>query len=297
MSTATSSIPNARPLLPQWWLRSWRWLLLVASLAALFPHVVEGLVLQWSRDGNYSHGFVVPLISGFILWQMRRELREVRLRPSFWGLGIILGSIGVLFLGSLGAELFLARMGFWGTLCGLVVYVAGWQFARRIWFPLFFLLFMIPLPAVIYYQIVFPLQLLASRLATSLLELLNFFPVLREGNVLILPHTTMEVVEACSGIRSLFSLLAVTTAYVYFAEKSSWLRVFLVAMIVPLAIVSNALRVVVAALLTNRYGDGMSEGFVHELLGWLIFLAAMGMMLLLHRLLIAGRRIIRRRTA
>lgn len=140
---------------------------------------------------------------------------------------VVLFSIGLLFLGSLGAELFLARISILGTICGLIVYFSGGALLRAMAFPLVFLLFAIPIPALIYNEIVFPLQFIASKFATSTLDMLNLFPVMREGNILILPHMSLEVVEACSGIRSLMSLLALAAGYGYLVERSTFVRWFL----------------------------------------------------------------------
>src|SRR5262249_9749287 len=155
-----------------------------------------------------SHGFFVPLFSSYLIWRRRDALAQMPARSSWWGMICVLGSLGLLFLGSLGAELFLTRVGLVGTIVGLVWFFFGAAMVRALAFPLAFLLLMIPLPAIIYNEIVFPLQLLASRFATGCLQQVHAFPVLREGNLLILPNHTLEVVEACSGIRSLMSLTA-----------------------------------------------------------------------------------------
>jgi exosortase len=186
----------------------WPVVLLALVTLALFAPILGRLTRQWYDDPNYSHGFFVPVFSSYLIWNKRAQIAAIRSLPSVWGAILVLASLAVLYLGCLGSELFLQRVSLVGVLAGLIVYFTGW---RRLWavaFPIIFLLFMIPLPAVIYNQIVFPLQLLASRFATSCLETLNLFPVLREGNLLILDRYTLEVVDACSGIRSLTSLVA-----------------------------------------------------------------------------------------
>ena len=175
----------------------WQGLLLVAVLGVLYASVLKLLVYQWYSDADYSHGFLVPLLSAYLIWQRRDKLRQVPRHPSWWGMVIVGFSLGLLFLGSLGAELSLARLSILGTLCGLIVYFTGSAMLRAVAFPMAFLLFAIPIPVVIYNEIVFPLQFIASKFATRVLELLNLFPIMREGNVLILPHMRMVVVEAC----------------------------------------------------------------------------------------------------
>ncbi len=260
----------------------WQGLLLVGVLLVLYAPVLRLLVWQWYNDADYSHGFLVPLLSAFLIWQRRDKLRLIPLRPSPWGMVIVLFSLGFLFVGSLGAELSLARLSLLGVICGLIVYFAGSAMLRAMTFPLAFLLFAIPIPVVIYNSIVFPLQFVASRFATKVLETLNLFPVLREGNVLVLPHMTLEVVEACSGIRSLMSLLALAAGYGYLVERSIWVRWFLVLAMVPLAIVSNGTRVMITAVMAHYLGREAAQGFMHEFSGWVIFVVATILFLLLH---------------
>jgi exosortase A len=260
----------------------WEGLLLVAVLILLYASVLKLLVYQWYNDPDYSHGFLVPVLSAFLIWQRRDKLRLVPREPSPWGMVIVAGSLGLLFLGSLGAELSLARLSMLGTICGLIVYFAGSKFLRAMAFPLAFLLFAIPIPTVVYNSIVFPLQFIASRFAVRFLEIINLFPVMREGNVLVLPHMHLEVVEACSGIRSLMSLLALAAGYGYLVERSIPVRVFLIVAMVPLAIISNGTRVMITALMANYLGPKAAEGFMHEFSGWVIFVVATILFLLLH---------------
>ena len=268
----------------------WQGALLVAVLLALYAPVLVRLVRQWWADPDYSHGFLVPLLSAYLIWQRRDKLAEVARKPSNWGLLVVLGSLGLLFLGSLGAELFLTRISIIGTICGLIAYFSGWKLLRATAFPLAFLLFAVPIPVIIYNEIVFPLQFLASRFATSCLETLNLFPIMREGNVLIMPGMRLEVVEACSGIRSLMSLLALAAGYGYLVEKSIAVRWFLFLAMVPLAIVSNGTRVMITALMTNYIGPKAAEGFMHEFSGWVIFVVATALFLGLHSLTIIVRK-------
>lgn len=257
----------------------------MAVLGVLYASVLKLLVYQWYNDADYSHGFLVPLLSAYLIWQRRDKLRQVPRHSSWWGMVIVAFSLGLLFLGSLGAELSLARLSMLGTLCGLIVYFAGGAMLRAMAFPIAFLLFAIPIPVVVYNEIVFPLQFIASKFATRVLEILNLFPVMREGNVLILPHMSLEVVEACSGIRSLMSLLALAAGYGYLVEKSVAVRWFLIVAMIPLAIISNGTRVMITAIMANYIGPKAAEGFMHEFSGWVIFVVATIMFLALHSLI------------
>lgn len=268
----------------------WPGFLLTAVLVALYAPVLSRLVLQWYNDPDYSHGFIVPLLSAYLIWQRRKKLAQVAHRPSYTGLLVVLASLGLLVLGSLGAELFLTRISLIGTICGLIVYFGGWMLLRAMAFPMAFLLFAVPLPTLIYNEIVFPLQFIASRFATSVLEFLNIFPIMREGNVLIIPGMRLEVVEACSGIRSLMSLLALAAGYGYLAERSLPVRWFMFLSMVPLAIVSNGTRVMITALMTHYIGPQAAEGFMHEFSGWVIFVVATALFLALHTLTVVVRK-------
>ncbi len=263
----------------------WQGLLLVGVLGLLYAPVIKLLVWQWYNDADYGHGFLVPILSAYLIWARRDTLRLIPRKPSAWGMVVVLGSLGFLFLGSLGAENSLSRISILFTICGLIVYFAGWAKLRAMTFPLAFLIFAIPFPAVVYNEIVFPLQFLASKFATRVLEMLNLFPVMREGNILVLPQMKLEVVEACSGIRSLMSLLALAAGYGYVVERSVAVRWLLIVAMVPLAIISNGTRVMITAIMANYIGAKAAQGFMHEFSGWVIFVVATIMFLLLHSLI------------
>jgi len=250
----------------------------------MYGSVLKALVLQWWNDPDYGHGFFVPLFSGYILWQQRERWLSARTKPSNFGFVVMLGAVCLLFLGSLGAELFTSRFSLLLLLAGMILFLSGWDLLRAVSFPLGFLVLMIPIPVIIYNKITFPLQLLASRVASSFLEFIGV-PVLRDGNVLILSNYSLEVVEACSGIRSLMSLVALAVAYGYLAEPRRWVRFVLVLLMVPIAIVTNAIRITGAGVLAHRFGPAAAEGFLHEFSGWVIFLAALLLMFLSHGIL------------
>ena len=253
-------------------IRFWKPLLLAIVVVILYGSVLDGLIREWYFDPNYSHGFLVPIFVCYLVWRKREALFSLGPHPSLSGLFVVLGSLGVLFVGQIGAELFLMRISLVGTIIGLLLYFWGRALLRVLAFPLCFLLLMIPLPGLVHNQIVFPVQLLASRLATAWLEVLRLVPVLREGNILILPNCAIQVVEACSGIRSLISQLALSLGYGYLAERNLVIRALLVLAMIPVAILSNCVRVVGTALLAYYRGPQMAEGFFHLFSGWVIFL-------------------------
>lgn len=261
---------------------------LLGSLAALslilYAHVLVSMVQQWSNDPNYGHGFLVPAFAAYILLRAWNRIGEVPVKGSNWGLPVMLSALGLLVLGTLASEHFTARVSMLFLLVGTIIFVAGWQMLRAVVFPVSYLIFMIPLPAIIFYQLTFPMQLLASRLGAHGLLAVGV-PTIREGNLLILPNCTLEVVEACSGVRSLISLLAAVVGYAYLCEPRLWKQIALVAAAVPMVIVSNGCRLVAAGTLSYLYGPAVNSGVVHTALGLVCFAFAFLAILLLHRLL------------
>ena len=275
-----------------------RGLVIVCCVLLAYAPVLVHLVQQWWNEPDYSHGFLVPLFSAYVLWQHRREIRHVAPRPSWTGMLVLCLSLGVLVLGTLAAELFLQRISLLGVLAGLIVWFWGRPMLRAVAFPLLFLLLMIPFPGVIYYQIVFPLQILASRMATWFLHQINLFPVMREGNVIVLSSTRLEVAEACSGVRSLLSLLSIAVMYSYLAEKNNYIRWILCLLVLPIAVAGNAGRVVFAAISAELGGASAAEGWSHLLSGLFLFFISTLLLLLCHAILqFLARRIGSRREA
>ena len=198
---------------------------------------------------------------------------------------MLLGSLLVLLGGILGSELFLTRISIVGTVVGTLLFTAGWLRLRVVPFPVAFLLLMIPLPAIIFNQIAFPLQLLASQAGEATLRAVEI-PVLREGNVLVLANTSLEVAEASSGIRSLVSLLTLGIVFGYFTDQRAWVRILIAASTVPVAVISNGARVAGTGIAAHRFGPAAAEGFFHEFSGWAVFLVAFLLMLALQRLIV-----------
>ena len=251
---------------------------LTVLLGALYGAILVRMGVQWYDDPDYSHGFLIPFMSGYFVWERREKLRALSPVPSVWGIGLLGLGLLMLVIGSLGAELYLQRSSLIVVLAGLVLLLRGRESLRVLAFPIAFLFFMIPLPAIVVNTVAFPLQLFAAQTATFCLY--NFgIPVLREGNVILLAGTTLEVAEACSGIRSLQALLALGTVYGYFSQRVMWKRWMLVLLSIPIAIVANAFRVTGTGVLANYWGVEAAEGFYHTFQGWLIFVIAFVLLL------------------
>lgn len=274
-SLRASAAPVARP-------SAWKAGVVAALLLWLYLSTIVHLAGQWWTDPNFSHGFFVPLFSAFVIWQERTRLSALKPQPSWWGLVGLAFGLCVLIVGQMGAELFLSRLSLLIVLAGLTVLFLGWNFFRAILFPWAFLLLMIPIPAIVFNQITFPLQLLASKIASTTLPWMGV-PVLREGNVIVLPAMALEVAEACSGIRSLMSLATLAVIYGYLMERRVGVRVLLAVASVPIAVAANSLRIVGTGLLVQYWDPEKAEGFFHEFSGWLIFVVSLVMLYLLHR--------------
>jgi exosortase len=253
-------------------------LVIAGLLSLIYYEILFHLGVQWYADSDYSHGFLVPFVAGYLVWERRMNLLAQPVVPSVWGIGVLGFGLMMLFIGSIGAELYAQRTSLIVVLAGLVLLVLGREFLRILMFPIVFLLFMVPLPAIIVNAVSFPLQLFAAKTATFCL--FNFgIPVLREGNVILLASTTLEVAEACSGIRSLQALLALGTVYAYFTQTVMWKRWALVLLSIPIAIVANAFRVSGTGVLAHYWGADAAQGFYHTFSGWVIFVVAFALLL------------------
>lgn len=264
-------------------------------LIACYLPVLRALVHQWNNDPDMGHGFFVPLIAGYIMWQQREELAAITPQPNWWGLLVVAWGGVQLVIGTLGAELFTARISLVITLIGVVWTLGGTAILKKLAFPLFMLFFMVPIPAVIYSAVTFKLQILASQLADGALTVLSI-PVLREGNVLELPNQKLSVVDACSGIRSLLSLTFLSLVYGYFFERKTWVRVVLFFSTIPIAIIANASRVTITGIITQVKPE-LAEGFFHEAEGWVIFMVALLILIVWHQILVRSMKFVAARRA
>jgi exosortase len=252
-----------------------------ALLVVCFLPVLYLLGRQWAGDEDMGHGFFVPVIAFYIVWRRREELLQMRPQTNYWGLVLIGWGAVQLMLGTLGAELFLARTAFLISLTGVILFLCGWEILKAVSFPLLLLLFMIPIPAIIYSRITLPLQLFASSVAEHILGWIGI-PVLRDGNILELASQKLSVVEACSGIRSLLSLSFLSLIYAYFFDGRVWMRWALLVATVPIAIAANAMRVTLTGILSEVRTD-LAQGFFHTLEGWVLFLIALALLVMVHQ--------------
>lgn len=271
--TAPARLPAAR--LP-WFAIAW----FLGLLIILFFPVLKVMVKEWATDEDMGHAFLVPLVSGFIIWQDRARIMAQPLKPCWPALLLVVWAFCQMVLGFMGADFFVARTAFLIGIAGVIWTTAGTAVLRALAFPLFLLVFMIRIPQFVYQQITFPLQLLASGVAEFVLQGIGI-PVLRNGNVLELPNRQLQVVEACSGIRSLLSLTFLTLAYGHFFESRRWTKLVLVVATVPIAIAANSTRVILTGVL-SEYKPEWADGVYHALEGWVIFMLALLALVALH---------------
>lgn len=285
--------------IPQYLLKP---LAISAALAFVYATTLAKLGNDWWVDPNYSHGLLVPAIIAYILWAERKQLQRAPARPSLvWGGAMIVGALIALWLGLAGAELFVQRMSLVLMLAGIVVYFWGFRLLRFVLVPLGLLALAIPIPAIIFNKVAFPLQLFASQCAVAAMRLFDI-PVLRQGNVIeLMPLNSnvtkkLEVVEACSGIRSLMTLVTLAVVFAYFTYPKNdgtggtnggrksllrtlksygfWRSMIIVLSAVPIAIITNAMRVSGTGVLSHYYGTGVADGFFHSFSGWIIYIVA-----------------------
>ncbi|HEV2881268.1 MAG TPA: exosortase [Pyrinomonadaceae bacterium] len=275
----------------------WKPMALAAAIMFVYATVLVKLGGQWWVDENYSHGLLIPFIIGYILWSERARLEGATKRPSLlWGGALVVGALLMLWAGTAGAELFMQRTSLVVMLAGVTIYLWGWHILRLALVPLLLLALAIPIPAIIFNQIAFPLQLFASRCAVWAMRAFDI-PVLRQGNIIeLMPLNSsvtkkLEVVEACSGIRSLMTLLTLAVVFAYFTHPrgkgqqggglgaslkryGTWRSAILVLSAVPIAIITNAGRVSGTGVLARYYGTEVADGFFHEFSGWVVYIAA-----------------------
>jgi exosortase A len=255
------------------------------AVVLVFWQVFVRLVDAWIVDGNYSHGFLIIPIALYLVWERRARLAAAVPQPSWMGLAVFAGGILILLAGLWGSELFLSRVALIPVIAGIVWFVLGWNHLKVLAFPIGFLVLMIPIPSIIFNQIAFPLQMFASRVGEWAIRAVGI-PVLREGNVLYLAHTTLEVAEACSGIRSLVSLITLGVVYGYFMDPRTWVRVLIVVSAVPVAILANGARVAGTGMAAQWIGKEAAQGFFHEFSGWIVFLFAFVMILTIQQFIV-----------
>ena len=288
----------------------WKPVPLALALAFLYANVLAKLGRDWWTDENYSHGLLVPFVIALIVWLEAENFQNIDKTPRFGlGAGAIAVALLMLLGGTLGAELFTQRVSLVVMLAGVVVYFFGTRILLPLVVPFALLLLSIPVPQIIFNKLAFPLQIYASQIAVWGIRLFDI-PTVRKGNVFeILPRgatqvVALEVVEACSGIRSLMTLMTLALILAYFTRARRefsargwlgtlrdfdfWRALILMLSAIPIAVLTNAARVTATGVLTYYYGRQATEGSLHDALGWLVYIVALGLLILLNLVLQCG---------
>ncbi len=259
------------------------------SFFTLYYDLIGKLINDWFNDPNYSHGFIIPFIALYMAWLRREKILSTNCATSNLGLAVLIISLLIYVIGTLGSELFTMRLSMIFVMWSLVLFFGGINQAKLLTLPILYLIFMIPTPAIVWNKISFPLKLFVSKLATALIAFIGI-PVLRAGNIINLSTVSLQVVDACSGMRSLISLLSIGAAFAIindFCLTKKWI-IFLSA--IPFAIFFNVLRLFLTALLAEYYDPGFAKGFLHEVSGMMVFGMAIACMFFLTCLLKLGSR-------
>ncbi len=257
--------------------------LAMAFLVLYYP-VLQGLYLDWQTNQDYSHGCFIPFISLFMLYYSYRHWWQLKPSPCNTGVVVLLLGLGMSVLGKVGTEFFLQRLSIIVVLAGICLFLLGWAYLKNFAFPLGYLFFMIPLPAIIWNKIAFPLQLFGSALTERVVRMMGI-PVFREGNVLHLVETRLEVVAACSGLRSLMTMFALAALLVFISALPPWKKWILFFSAAPVAILANIVRLSGTAFLASKYGSEVAHGFLHDFSGVVIFVLGFSLLFAINGLL------------
>ncbi|MDX9715155.1 MAG: exosortase/archaeosortase family protein [Dissulfurispiraceae bacterium] len=261
------------------------WFILLALLAgAAYYNIVPSMIAQWYNDENYSHGFLVPLIAGYFFWQRRKEVMELKAEPSRLGVYALIFWAVMYILGNYASEYFTMRSSLIVLLVAVVLLFFGSGILKKLALPIGYLFLMVPIPYIIYDSFAFPLKLFVTKISVLSLKLMGII-VLREGNIIMFPNIVLEVADACSGMRSIMSLLALSVAVAFMGNFSNIKRWILILSAIPIAIATNAGRVIATGILSQFWGASAAEGFFHEFAGMAVFGVAMVMLIGLAALL------------
>jgi exosortase D (VPLPA-CTERM-specific) len=259
------------------------WILLGLAGAAALLTFRDGAAYMWQvwqANEEYSHVYLIPFVSAFMVWQRRQELAQIEFQGSWTGVLVVLLGIATGVLGNLAAVYTLQQVGLVVAIWGLVLALTGWRVVRLLWMPLLLLILVIPLPRFVQVNLSANMQLWSSALGVWFIRLMGI-SVYLEGNVIDLGVYKLQVVEACDGLRYLFPLLTLGLIMAYFYQGALWKRVVIVLSSIPITLVMNSFRIAMIGWLVENWGVRMAEGFVHDFQGWAVFMASLALMVVL----------------
>lgn len=252
---------------------------------AMYWSVGKSLYVNWTlADSYYSHGFLIPPISLFLVWRERKALAAAPPRGSLWGIPVLVGAcLFLLAADFLGFTVF-AQLALLPTVAGLVLVILGWGHLRILWFAIFFLIFMIPIPPSLTQSIVLDVKLLATEASVQLARLVGL-PLVRDGSYVYWSNDRLLVGEVCGGLRSLIALLSFGTLMSYISKTKLWAKYVILALAAPIAVVSNIARIFTLCVIGYTWGSPVATGKVHDVSGILIFAVAFLLLFLLEGIL------------
>ncbi|MEM7540200.1 MAG: VPLPA-CTERM-specific exosortase XrtD [Pseudomonadota bacterium] len=277
MSTVSEHPQSAGPQLT---VTQVQWLVMAVAAAViywLFRDGIDLMVAWWGDKEEYSHGYMIPLISGYLIWQRSDELRGISFNGSWLGVLIAILGLCLLVLGELSTIYTIIQYAFLVTLYGVALAFLGWRAFKVVAMPLFILFFMVPLPNFIYNNLSAELQLISSQLGVLVIRAFDI-SVFLQGNVIDLGSYQLQVVEACNGLRYLFPLMTLGFIVAYFFKAPFWKRLVLFLSTIPITVLMNSFRIGVIGVLVEHWGESMAEGFLHDFEGWVVFMACFGVL-------------------
>ena len=264
--------------------KSWLWPLFILFLISiLYFRITAGLFQVWISSDEHAHGLLLVAISIYLLFKRRKEIADMATKSWLPGLFILIAAIFIFLAGHIAVEYYLQRCSLMVLLWGAIGYIYGKKAFKIFFVPILLLLLAVPLPQIIVNTLTLPLKSMVSSFSAEMLRLLDI-AVLQEGNILVLPGITLEVVNACSGIRSVFALLVLAFLFSY-DMKSPLQRVLLVILTVPLAVFTNSLRITATGILANNWNAETALHFYHDFGGWVIFVVSLVLLFALKKLI------------
>ena len=248
------------------------WTCIIAGLLcyAYYP-LAEHLIMRFeARDSYYSHGYLVPFVTAYLIWRKREELSTLTPQSSFIGLPLIIAGLLIYTVSYFLEVNFFGYVSFLIVLFGIVIYLGGWKVTRALLFPLLFLIFMIPLPKVVILAISFEMKMLASEISSWLVNLAGIETSV-SGSRIFYPGGFLWVGDPCSGLRSLISFLALGTVVVQLTSGKAWKKTVLFISVIPIALLSNVVRIFVLTVASYFYGSQIVDGFLHDFMGFMVF--------------------------
>lgn len=240
---------------------------------------------RWfARDTYYSHGILVPFVTLYFIWQKREELRKISKKRAPWSLALLAVGIALYLVSTILRIYFPSALSMLVVLVALILYFYGTKTLRAIAFPVFFLMFMIPLPLYMIVNISFQMKLFAATIAAKILNLLGL-QAIRDGSVIKLHNTFVVVDDVCSGLRSLISLTALGSIFAYMINAPMYKRLLLFLTTIPIAVITNVCRVVLLSVFSETWGAEVTKGFLHDFTGFMVFALAFAMLYMIGRLL------------